>query len=74
MQNHSCSPSLYIKLLPLDGEPHLVLFAREDIVAGQELTLSYQMEEDNSQSNAICLCGALNCSGRIDQMPDEDEA
>jgi hypothetical protein len=36
--NHSCAPSMYSKVLELDGKLHLCFFARTDIKAGQELT------------------------------------
>lgn len=41
-QNHSCSPSLYTKILSVDGRQRLVFFARRDIGAGQELTYNYR--------------------------------
>jgi hypothetical protein len=41
-QNHSCSPSMYSKILNVDGRQRLVFFARQDIEAGQELTFNYR--------------------------------
>jgi hypothetical protein len=35
MQNHSCAPSLYIKVLEVDGRGRLLFFARHDIAMGQ---------------------------------------
>lgn len=37
MQNHCCAPSLYIKVLEVDGRGRLLFFARNDIVVGQVL-------------------------------------
>lgn len=35
MQNHCCAPSLYIKVLEVDGRGRLLFFARHDIAMGQ---------------------------------------
>lgn len=35
MQNHCCAPSLYIKVLEVDGHGRLLFFARHDIAMGQ---------------------------------------
>lgn len=42
LQNHSCAPSMYSKTLVVEGQQRLVFFARQDIAAGQELTLNYK--------------------------------
>ncbi len=35
LQNHCCAPSLYIKVLEVDGRGRLLFFARHDIAVGQ---------------------------------------
>jgi hypothetical protein len=35
LQNHCCAPSLYIKVLEVDGRGRLLFFARHDIAMGQ---------------------------------------
>jgi len=42
MQNHCCAPSMYTKVLEVEGESRLVFFARTDIKPGQELTYDYR--------------------------------
>lgn len=61
--NHSCSPSLYTKILSVDGRQRLVFFARRDIGAGQELTYNYRFEREEGEERLPCMCGAPNCSG-----------
>ncbi|KAK9863053.1 hypothetical protein WJX84_000545 [Apatococcus fuscideae] len=59
--NHCCSPSMYTKVLELDGQPHLVFFARADVRPGQELTYDYRFKEEEGASKMPCMCGAPNC-------------
>ena len=42
LQNHCCAPSMYTKVLEVDGEHRLVFFARTDLKPGQELTYDYR--------------------------------
>ena len=44
LQNHCCAPSMYTKVLDIDGRPRLVFFARFDIRPGQELTYDYRFK------------------------------
>ena len=63
MQNHCCAPSMYTKVLEVDGEARLVFFARTDIVPGQELTYDYRFKEEEGDAKMSCGCGAPNCRG-----------
>ena len=49
MQNHCCTPSMYTKVVEVEGESRLVFFARTDIKPGQELTYDYRY-------TAIVMC------------------
>jgi len=51
--NHSCSPNLGIR-----GQ--IMYVARRDIVAGEELTYDWAMEE-NGSDRTRCRCGARRC-------------
>jgi hypothetical protein len=53
--NHSCDPNLI-----LDTERMLV-FARKNISAGDELTFFYPSTEWEMAAPFICLCGAPSC-------------
>ena len=52
---------MYTKVLELDGQPHLVFFARADVRPGQELTYDYRFKEEEGASKMPCMCGAPNC-------------
>ena len=41
-QNHCCAPSLYVRLLEVDGKGRLVFFAKNDLRCGEELTYDYR--------------------------------
>ncbi|KAK9830484.1 hypothetical protein WJX72_011976 [[Myrmecia] bisecta] len=59
--NHCCAPSMYTKVLEVDGEHHIVFFARTDIKPGQELTYDYRFKEEEGDNKMLCNCGAPNC-------------
>lgn len=73
--NHSCSPNLYAQNLLYDHDdkkmPHIMFFAAENIPPLHELTYHYNYSIDkvcDSQGNIKrkdCLCGSLECSGRL---------
>jgi len=71
-QNHSCSPSLYTKILAIDGELRLAFFAKSDIHPGQELTYNYRFKPETGEERIVCLCGAPNCTGYLDEEEEEN--
>ena len=46
--------------------PHLALFAKRRIPAGEELTFDYQMDHNNEhipgKGRVRCLCGSHKCN------------
>ena len=65
LQNHCCAPSMYTKVLDIDGRPRLVFFARFDLRPGQELTYDYRFKEEEGENKLPCGCGAPNCRGTL---------
>lgn len=63
LQNHACDPSLYTKIVALDGELRLAFFARCDIQRGQELTYNYRFKAEEGEERLPCFCYAPNCTG-----------
>ena len=61
--NHSCNPNMYSKIVKVDGENHIIFFARNDIKAGEELTYNYRFESEDGK--VPCYCGAHNCRGYL---------
>jgi len=60
--NHSCDPNCSCRIISIDGELKIIIFAKYRIPAGTELTYDYMMafEED---TKLPCHCGAANCRG-----------
>lgn len=63
--NHSCSPSMYSRILEVDKVPRLVFMTRSAVQAGQELTYDYRFKEEAGESKMHCRCGAPNCRGSL---------
>jgi len=53
--NHSCDPNLIL------DTGRMLVIARKDIRAGDELTFFYPSTEWEMAAPFICLCGATNC-------------
>uniref|UniRef100_M1BJL3 Trithorax n=1 Tax=Solanum tuberosum TaxID=4113 RepID=M1BJL3_SOLTU len=62
--NHSCMPNCFSRIMSLGkNEDRIVLFAKKDVSAGNELTFDYRFEPDqNDEVKVPCHCGAPNCS------------
>lgn len=62
LMNHCCTPNCNAKILTLNGEKRIVLFAKTAIRAGEELTYDYKFQSSADDEDAIpCLCGSPGC-------------
>ena len=62
LMNHSCTPNCTAKILTVQGEKRIVLFAKQLILPGQELTYDYKFQAAEDDEDAIpCLCGSPAC-------------
>ncbi|MCD7447927.1 hypothetical protein HAX54_036295 [Datura stramonium] len=61
--NHSCMPNCFARIMSLgEDEDRIVLVAKKDVSAEDELTFDYRFEADQSDEPKVpCLCGAPNC-------------
>ena len=66
--NHSCCPNCETQQWNVAGEMRVGIFARQDLLAGAELTFDYQFEGLDAQRQR-CGCGASNCSGFLGEKP-----
>eukprot|EP00535_Pseudo-nitzschia_heimii_P010672 CAMPEP_0197179794 /NCGR_PEP_ID=MMETSP1423-20130617/4630_1 /TAXON_ID=476441 /ORGANISM="Pseudo-nitzschia heimii, Strain UNC1101" /LENGTH=1007 /DNA_ID=CAMNT_0042629759 /DNA_START=132 /DNA_END=3155 /DNA_ORIENTATION=+ len=62
--NASCSPNCYPKIIFLDGTKRVVVYAKRDIRAGEELCYDYKFDLEYDPAKRIpCICGAPECRG-----------
>lgn len=60
----SCDPNYYTQLITLNGSKRIVIYAKRDIQAGEELCYDYKFPFEFDESKWIkCHCGAQECRG-----------
>lgn len=56
-------PNSYAKVISVDGQKKIVIFSKQQINAGEEITYDYKFPiEDNK---IPCLCGSKGCRGSL---------
>lgn len=62
--NASCEPNCYTKIITLDGNKRIVIYAKRNIRTGEELCYDYKFPLEYDESKRIpCYCGAKECRG-----------
>ena len=62
--NASCDPNCYTKIITFDGTKRIVIYAKKDIEAGDELCYDYKFPLEYDETKRIlCHCGARECRG-----------
>ncbi|XP_036410988.1 histone-lysine N-methyltransferase 2B-like isoform X2 [Megalops cyprinoides] len=59
--NHSCEPNCYSRVIHVEGQKHIVIFALRKIYRGEELTYDYKFPIEDDSSKLSCNCGARRC-------------
>ncbi|XP_068097971.1 histone-lysine N-methyltransferase 2B isoform X2 [Hyperolius riggenbachi] len=59
--NHSCEPNCYSRVIHVEGQKHIVIFALRSIYRGEELTYDYKFPIEDASSKLTCNCGAKKC-------------
>ncbi|XP_059812872.1 histone-lysine N-methyltransferase 2A isoform X3 [Hypanus sabinus] len=59
--NHSCEPNCYSRVINVDGQKHIVIFAVRKIYRGEELTYDYKFPIEDASNKLPCNCGAKKC-------------
>ncbi|KAF6748017.1 hypothetical protein DFP72DRAFT_820899, partial [Ephemerocybe angulata] len=61
--NHSCDPNCTAKIITINGEKKIVIYAKQDIEYGDEITYDYHFPFE--QDKIPCLCGSAKCRGYL---------
>ncbi|XP_051965919.1 histone-lysine N-methyltransferase 2B [Xyrauchen texanus] len=59
--NHSCEPNCYSRVINVEGQKHIVIFALRTIYRGEELTYDYKFPIEDASNKLSCNCGAKRC-------------
>ncbi|KAK8887837.1 hypothetical protein M9Y10_038894 [Tritrichomonas musculus] len=59
--NHSCSPNCATQAVQFEGKNHIIIYAKRDILAYEELCYDYKMEYETKDKRIPCLCGSPSC-------------
>lgn len=59
--NHSCEPNCYSRVITVDSQKHIVIFASRRIYCGEELTYDYKFPIEDASNKLPCNCGAKKC-------------
>ncbi|KAI3972794.1 hypothetical protein MKX01_019452 [Papaver californicum] len=61
--NHSCEPNCYTKVIAVDGQKKIFIYAKRHISPGEELTYNYKFPLEDKK--IPCNCGSKRCRGSM---------
>ncbi|XP_019707927.1 histone-lysine N-methyltransferase TRX1 [Elaeis guineensis] len=70
--NHSCEPNCYSRVISVNGDEHIIIFAKRDIKQWEELTYDYRFFSMDKQ--LACYCGFPRCRGVVNDIEAEEQA
>ncbi|KAK9288538.1 hypothetical protein L1049_016997 [Liquidambar formosana] len=69
--NHSCEPNCYSRVISVNGDEHIIIFAKRDIRRWEELTYDYRFFSIDEQ--LACYCGFARCRGVVNDIEAEEQ-
>ncbi|XP_050232395.1 histone-lysine N-methyltransferase ATX2-like [Mercurialis annua] len=69
--NHSCEPNCHSRVINVNGEQHIIIFAKRDIKRWQELTYDYRFFSIDER--LACYCGFPRCRGVVNDTEAEEQ-
>ncbi|XP_050235385.1 histone-lysine N-methyltransferase ATXR7 isoform X2 [Mercurialis annua] len=61
--NHSCEPNCYTKVISVDGQKKIFIYAKRHIDEGEEITYNYKFPLE--EKKIPCNCGSRKCRGSL---------
>ncbi|XP_009802433.1 histone-lysine N-methyltransferase ATX2-like [Nicotiana sylvestris] len=68
--NHSCEPNCYSRVISVNNDQHIIIFAKRDIKQWEELTYDYRFFSIDEQ--LACYCGFPRCRGVVNDTEAEE--
>ncbi|KAJ6956318.1 histone-lysine N-methyltransferase ATX2-like [Populus alba x Populus x berolinensis] len=69
--NHSCEPNCYSRVISVNGDEHIIIFAKRDIKRWEELTYDYRFF--SIEEKLACYCGFPRCRGVVNDTEAEEQ-
>ncbi|XP_010522208.1 PREDICTED: histone-lysine N-methyltransferase ATX2 isoform X2 [Tarenaya hassleriana] len=69
--NHSCEPNCYSRVISVNGDEHIIIFAKRDIERWEELTYDYRFF--SVDEHLSCYCGFPGCRGVVNDTEAEEQ-
>lgn len=69
--NHSCEPNCYSRTITVNGDPHIIIFAKRDINLWEELTYDYRFFSEDER--LACYCGFPRCRGVVNDIESDEQ-
>ncbi|KAL6191383.1 hypothetical protein ACLB2K_037774 [Fragaria x ananassa] len=66
--NHSCEPNCYSRVISVNSDEHIIIFAKRDIKRWEELTYDYRFFSIDEQ--LACYCGFPRCRGVVNDVEE----
>lgn len=61
--NHSCEPNCYTKVISVEGQKKIFIYAKRHIAVGEEITYNYKFPLE--EKKIPCNCGSRRCRGSL---------
>ncbi|XP_047324982.1 histone-lysine N-methyltransferase ATXR7 [Impatiens glandulifera] len=61
--NHSCEPNCYTKVISVEGQKKIFIYAKRQIKAGEEITYNYKFPLE--EKKIPCNCRSRRCRGSL---------
>ncbi|XP_077212397.1 histone-lysine N-methyltransferase ATXR7-like isoform X2 [Tasmannia lanceolata] len=61
--NHSCEPNCYTKVITVEGQKKIFIYAKRQISTGEEITYNYKFPLE--EKKIPCNCGSRRCRGSM---------
>ncbi|CAH2038811.1 unnamed protein product [Thlaspi arvense] len=68
--NHSCEPNCYSRVISVNDDDHIIIFAKRDVAKWEELTYDYRFFSIDER--LACYCGFPRCRGVVNDTEAEE--